>query len=56
MRYKRFDVVELNNGNKATILSIEGNKYFAEIVNDKGKTIDNTYILESEIKSVIFKK
>ena len=33
MRYKRFDVVELKNDNKATILDIkENNEYFVEIV------------------------
>ena len=40
MRYKRFDVVELKNDNKATILDIkENNEYFVEIVDSNGTTI-----------------
>lgn len=38
MKIKQFDVVELRNKNKAVILEIyKGRKYYAEIVNDKGK-------------------
>ena len=34
MKINKIDVVELKNGNRATILDInEKNKYFAEIVN-----------------------
>ncbi len=35
MKLKRFEVVELENGNKATILDIKNNEYFAEIVDRK---------------------
>ena len=44
MRYKRFDVVELNNDNRATILDVEKNRYNVEIVNPYGITIDKKYI------------
>ena len=40
MKIKMFDVVELNKGNRATILEIKGNKYFAEVVNAYGITVD----------------
>lgn len=40
MKYKRFDVVELNNGNKATILNIKNKEYYAEIVDSKGNRVD----------------
>ena len=47
MRYKRFDVVELNNGNRATILETLGGKYLAEIVNGYGITLDKTIIKDN---------
>lgn len=57
MKIKKFDVVELNNKNKAVILEIyKRNKYYAEIVNDKGKTIDKAEIKESQINKVIYRK
>ena len=56
MKLKRFDVVELVNGNKATILDTNNNQYYAEIVNDKGITIDNRNITEEEIKRVLVSK
>ena len=56
MKLKRFEVVELVNGNKATILDTNNNQYYAEVVNDKGITIDNRNITEEEIKRVLFSK
>ena len=56
MKLKRFEVVELENGNKATILDIKDNEYFAEIVDRNGKTIENRNITENEIKKVIIYK
>ena len=53
MRYKRFDVVELNNVNRATILDVENNRYNVEIVNPYGITIDKKYITNTEIKQLI---
>ena len=53
MKLKRLEVVELVNGNKATILDTNNNQYYAEIVNDKGITIDNRNITEEEIKRVL---
>lgn len=54
MRYKRFDVVELNNGNRATILDVENNRYNVEIVNPYGITIDKTIIKDNEISKIIY--
>ena len=54
MRYKRFDVVELNNGNRATILDVENNRYNVEIVNPYGSTIDKTIIKDNEISKIIY--
>ena len=55
MKYKIFDVVKLKNNNKATILNIVNKKkYFAEIVNESGETIDRKKITEDEIKARLF--
>ena len=56
MKIKKFDVVELNNNYKATILEIRNNEYFAEIVDNSGKTLDNRHITQDEIKQVIYTK
>ena len=56
MKLKRFEVVELVNGNKATILDTNNNQYYVEIVNDKGITIDNRNITGEEIKRVLVSK
>ena len=56
MKLKRFEVVELVNGNKATILDTNNNQNYAEVVNDKGITIDNRNITEEEIKRVLVSK
>lgn len=54
MKYKIFDVVKLKNSKKATILNIiNKKKYFAEIVNESGETIDRKEISEEEIESQI---
>ena len=51
-----FDVVELNNEDKATILSIEQNTYRVEIVDENGKTKDLKEIQKNDVKKVIFPK
>lgn len=57
MKIKKFDVVELKNKNKAVILEIhKRKKYYAEIVNDKGKTIDKKEIISRQIDKVIYRK
>lgn len=56
MRIKRFDVVELKDKNKATILEIEGNRFFAEIVDSSGVTLDKRFISDSDINKIIYTK
>lgn len=57
MRYKVFDVVLLNNGNKATILGeIDKVHYKVEIVNNEGKTEGISQITDNDIKDCILKK
>ena len=56
MKYKRFDVVELNNGNKATILDTSTRDYYVEIVDLNGNTVDVRNITENEIAKMIFPK
>lgn len=56
MKIKKFNVVELNNGNRATILEVLGNRYLAEIVNCYGITLDKKIITENEIRKVIYNK
>lgn len=56
MKYNRFDVVELKNGNKATILDINNKQYYVEIVDSKGNRVDIKNITEDEISKIIFSK
>lgn len=56
MKYKRFDVVELNNGNKATILDTNNKDYYVEIVDFEGNKVDIKFIEENEISKMIFPK
>ncbi len=56
MKIKQFDVVKLKDSNKATILEIyKRKKYYAEIVNDKGKTVDKKEITSKQIDKVIYR-
>lgn len=50
-----FDVVILNNGNKAIILGKENNTYLTEIVNKKGERISVENITTEQIKEVIYR-
>jgi len=54
--YNMFDVVELNNGNKATILTKNNSSIKIEEVNDKGISLGIKDINDSEIKKIIFRK
>ena len=51
--YKIFDVVELNNGNKATILTNEKSSIKIEEVNNEGISLGVKEINETEIKRII---
>jgi len=56
MKLKVFDVVELKNGDKATIKEILDDKYKVEIVNDRGKTKGIQNINEKDINKIIILK
>ena len=54
MKLKKFDVVELKNNNRATILEMKNNKYLAEIVDTNGITVDARNINQEDIKQIIY--
>lgn len=56
MKIKKFDVVELVDDRKATILDVTNNKCYAEIVDGNGKTIEYRNIKQEEIIKILFKK
>ena len=57
MKIKIFDVVELKNKNKATILENKSNDtYKAEIIDLHGKSLGTEYIYEDDISKIIFSK
>lgn len=56
MKVKRFNVVELKDGNRAIILDINKDKYLAEIVNNKGITINKKMITDNDISKIIYDK
>lgn len=57
MKYKVFDVVELKNKDKATILEvIDENKYKVEIVDNEGNSKGITETNKGDINKIIHKK
>lgn len=54
MKIQRFNVVELKDKNRATILEIKGKKYLAEIVNTYGITLGIQTITKDDIDKVIY--
>ena len=55
MKLKRFDVVELKNNNRATIMEEKNNnQYFVEVVNPYGITLGNKIISNNEIDKIIY--
>lgn len=56
MRFKKFDVVELKNDNRAVILAKDNKEYYAEILDNFGNTLEHKNISADEIKRVIFSK
>ena len=56
MKNKIFEVVELYDGNRATILDICQNNYKAEIVNKYGIKIGEKTITDKDIKKIIYSK
>ena len=57
MKIKQFDVVELNNKQKAIIKKInKGNNYLIEIVSDDKTKIEQKTITEKDITKVIYSR
>ena len=56
MNFKVFDVIELQNGEKATIIEINKNTYKVQITDENGKVISIKAITENEINKVIYTK
>jgi len=55
MRIKQFDVVELNNNQKAIIKKInKGKNYLIEVVSEDKTEIEQKTITQQEIKKVIY--
>ena len=52
MKLKIFDVVELNDKNRATILNINNKEYLAEVVNSAGISLGNKVIKENDIMGI----
>lgn len=57
MKIKQFDVVELNNNQKAIIKKInKGKNYLIEIVSDDKTKIEQKTITEKDITKVIYSR
>ena len=57
MKIKQFDVVEVNNNQKAIIKKInKGKNYLIEIVSDDKTKIEQKTITEKEITKVIYSR
>lgn len=57
MRYNKFDVIELKNGNKAIMINKNNrNQYIAKIINSNGVTIEKKAIKDKEISKILYKK
>lgn len=56
MKINRFDVVELNNKNKATIRTVQNNGYLVEEVDLNGNSLGYKTISASDINKIIYSK
>lgn len=57
MKYNKFDVIELKNGNKAIIINKNNrNQYIAKIINSNSVTIEKKAIKDKEISKILYKK
>ena len=52
MKLKIFDVVELKDNNRATILNINNKEYLAEVVNSAGISLGNKVIKDNDINKI----
>ena len=56
MKIKIFDVIELENGNKATVLDIDKGIYKIDEIDEKGNQLRTREVSIDEIKKVIYTK
>jgi len=56
MKINRFDVVELNNKNKATIRNIQSDGYLVEIVDLNGNSLGTKVNNKTKINKIIYSK
>lgn len=56
MKFKIFDVVEISNGNKATILSADNEQYKAEIITEDGTVKEIVNLKEKDIRKTIYSR
>lgn len=56
MIIKVFDVVELKNGDKATIIEIKNDSYKVAIFDRNGISKGHKYIMEQDIVDIIYTK
>lgn len=54
MKVKVFDVVEVNNGTKATVLEIIQGGYNVEVVDKRGNSKGRKTISDKDIVSIIY--
>ena len=56
MKINRFDVVELNNKNRATIREIQNKSYLVEVVDHNGNSLGNATIYDKDINKILYSK
>lgn len=56
MKLKIFDVVELNDKNRATIRTVQSNGYLVEEVDLNGNSLGYKTISDSDINKIIYSK
>lgn len=55
MQFKIFDVIELEDGKRATIIKIEDNIITGEIIDDNGKSLGVKEIEKDRITKIIYR-
>lgn len=55
MQFKIFDVIELEDGKRATIIKIEDNIITGEIIDDNGKSLGVKEIEKERITKIIYR-
>lgn len=55
MQFKVFDVIELEDGKRATIIKIDDNIITGEIIDDNGKSLGVKEIEKERITKIIYR-